>query len=113
MSDFLDRMEASDPDELGTVAEPDEAGPDDAGLVNRVSAAGFQVTQALEGLDQVAGLLRAAEELAKDADARRREAEDEVARAEGQARELGDLLALARVDAAEVDRRVKEAEERG
>ena len=107
MSESLDRVEASDPDELG-----EEASPDEAGLVNRVSAAGFQVTQAMEGLDQVAGLLRAAEELAKDADARRREAEDEVAFAEGQARELGELLALARSDTADVERRVADAEER-
>lgn len=115
MSDFPDRMDVSDPDELGTVTEPDEArdeARDEAGLVNRVSAAGFQVSQALEGLDQVAGLLRAAEELAKDADARRREVEDEVAFAEGQARELGELLAMARSDAADVDRRIGDAEQR-
>src|SRR5262245_24715977 len=106
MSDFLDRMEAALAEGL------DATEPDQAGLINRVSAAGFQVSQAMEGLDQVAGLLRAAEQLAKDADARRREAEDEAALAEGQARELGELLSIARSDAADVEHRLTAAEER-
>ena len=107
MSESHDGLETFDLDELG-----EEASPHEAELLNRVSAAGFQVTQAMEGLDQVAGLLRAAEELAKDADARRREAEDEAAFAEGQARELGELLAMARSDGADVERRVADAQER-
>lgn len=107
MSDFLKRTDGYD-------AGPadDDPASQEAGLVNRVSAAGFQVSQALEGLDQVAGLLRAAEELAKDADARRRAAQDEVALAEAQAQELGDLLAMARSEAGEHERRVAAAEER-
>ena len=107
MSDFLERVDPFDPDQ----ADDDHA-EDGAGLISRVSAAGFQVTQALDGLDQVAGLLRAAEELAKDADASRRAAEDEASLAESQARELGDLLAMARSNTEDVERRLAAAEER-
>ena len=107
MSDFLERV-----DNVDLEPGPGDPAPDEAGLVNRVSAAGFQVSQALEGLDQVAGLLRAAEELAKDADARRRQAEDAAALAEAQAAELGELLAMARSDVVEVERRVAVAQER-
>lgn len=107
MSDVFDRTDAFDPESIS-----EEPAPDEAGLVNRVSAAGFQVSQALEGLDQVAGLLRAAEELAKDADARRRAAEDEAALAEAQAQELGELLAMARSEAGDIERRLTAVEDR-
>ena len=108
MSDFPEPIDALDHDP----ADADVAVTDAAALVSRVSAAGFQVSQALEGLDQVSGLLRAAEELAKDADARRRAAVDEANLAEAQAEELGELLATARSDADDVDRRLRAAEER-
>jgi K+-sensing histidine kinase KdpD len=107
MSDFFERIDASDRDGSDPATQPEEAG-----LINRVSAAGFQVSQALEGLEQVTGLLRAAEELAKDADARRRTAEGAAALSEAQAKELGELLEMARSDAVEIERRLTRAEER-
>jgi len=107
MSDFFERIDASDRDGSDAATQPEEAG-----LINRVSAAGFQVSQALEGLEQVAGLLRAAEELAKDADARRRSAEGAAALSEAQAKELGELLEMARSEAVEIERRLTRAEER-
>ena len=80
--------------------------------MSRVSAAGFQVSQATEGLEQVAGLLRAAEELAKDVDTQRREAERAIDDVEAQRADLGEMLALARSEAAEAEQRAVAAEER-
>lgn len=108
MSDIVDRMEALDPDGLGSV----ERKADETGLVSRVSAASLQVSQATEGLEQVAGLLRTAEEFAKDVDTERRKAEVALRLVETQRAELGEMLALARSQAAEAERRAVAAEER-
>ena len=80
--------------------------------MSRVSAASFQVSQATEGLEQVAGLLRAAEELAKDVDTQRREAEQALDDVEAQRADLGEMLTLARSEAAEAEQRAVAAEER-
>jgi chromosome segregation ATPase len=85
---------------------------DEAGLVSRVSAASFQVSKATEGLEQVAGLLRTAEEFAKNADTERREAEEALELVETQRAELSQMLALARSEAAAAERRAVAAEER-
>jgi hypothetical protein len=108
MSDFVERKGAVDPDRLGSV----ERTADEAGLVSRVSAASFQVSKATEGLEQVAGLLRTAEEFAKDADAERREAEEALKLVESQRAELSEMLALARSEAAASEQRAVAAEER-
>ena len=100
--------EPFDPETLASA----ERAADEAGLVSRVSAASFQVSQATEGLEQVAGLLRAAEELAKDVDTQRREADQALADAEAQRADLGEMLALARSEAAEAEQRAVAAEER-
>ena len=97
-----------DDDGLGSV----ERRADEAGLVSRVSAASFQVSKATEGLEQVAGLLRTAEEFAKDADTERREAEEALELVETQRAELSEMLALARSEAAAAERRAVAAEER-
>ena len=103
----------SDPEPFDpeTLASADRV-VDEAGLVSRVSAAGFQVSQATEGLEQVAGLLRAAEELAKDVETQRREAERAIDDVEAQRADLGEMLALARSEAAEAEQRAVAAEER-
>ena len=106
-SDDLD-PEPFDPETLASA----ERSADEAGLVSRVSAAIFQVSQATEGLEQVAGLLRAAEELAKDVETQRREAEQSLDDVEAQRTELGEMLALARSEAAEAEQRAVAAEER-
>lgn len=108
MSDIVDRMEALDPDGLGSI----ERKADETGLVSRVSAASLQVSQATEGLEQVAGLLRTAEEFAKDVDTERRKAEEALRLVETQRAELSEMLALARSHAAEAERRAVAAEER-
>jgi hypothetical protein len=95
-------------DGLGSV----ERTADEAGLVSRVSAASFQVSKATEGLEQVAGLLRTAEEFAKDADTERREAEEALELVETRRAELGEMLALARSEAAAAEQRAVVAEER-
>jgi len=100
--------EPFDPETLASA----ERAADEAGLVSRVSAASFQVSQATEGLEQVAGLLRAAEELAKDVDTQRREAEQALDDVETQRADLGEMLALARSEAAEAEQRAVAAEER-
>jgi hypothetical protein len=97
-----------DDDGLGSV----ERRADEAGLVSRVSAASFQVSKATEGLEQVAGLLRTAEEFAKNADTDRREAEEALELVETQRAELSEMLALARSEAAAAERRAVAAEER-
>ena len=97
-----------DDDGLGSV----ERTADEAGLVSRVSAASLQVSKATEGLEQVAGLLRTAEEFAKDADTERREAEEALELVETQRAELSEMLALARSEAAAAERRAVAAEER-
>jgi chromosome segregation ATPase len=97
-----------DDDGLGSV----ERRADEAGLVSRVSAASFQVSKATEGLEQVAGLLRTAEEFAKDADTERREAEEALELVETQRAELSEMLALARSEAAAAEQRAVAAEER-
>jgi hypothetical protein len=97
-----------DDDGLGSV----ERTADEAGLVSRVSAASFQVSKATEGLEQVAGLLRTAEEFAKDADTERREAEEALELVETQRAELSEMLALARSEAAASEQRAVAAEER-
>ena len=97
-----------DDDGLGSV----ERTADEAGLVSRVSAASLQVSKATEGLEQVAGLLRTAEEFAKDADTERREAEEALELVETQRAELSEMLALARSEAAAAERRAVVAEER-
>lgn len=94
-----------------TIAAADRRA-DEAGLVSRVSAAGFQVSQALDGLEQVNGLLRAAEELAKDADARRREAEASLEEVESRRKELSEVLAMLRSEADEAGRRAAAEAER-
>jgi hypothetical protein len=60
----------------------------------------------------VAGLLRTAEEFAKDADTVRREAEEALELVETQRAELSQMLALARSEAAAAERRAVAAEER-
>jgi hypothetical protein len=97
-----------DDDGLGSV----ERRADEAGLVSRVSAASFQVSKATEGLEQVAGLLRTAEEFAKDADTERREAEEALELIETERAELSEMLALARSEAAAAEQRAVAAEER-
>jgi len=97
-----------DDDGLGSV----ERRADEAGLVSRVSAASFQVSKATEGLEQVAGLLRTAEEFAKNADTDRREAEEALELVETQRAELSEMLVLARSEAAAAERRAVAAEER-
>lgn len=79
--------------------------PDAAGLTSRVSAAGFQVSQAVEGLELAAGLLRTAEELARDADRRRAEAEEALGRVQEQNEELGEMLAGLRSGQADAEER--------
>lgn len=108
MSDFVERKGAVDPDGLGSV----ERTADETGLASRVSAASFQVSKATEGLEQVAGLLRTAEEFAKDADTERREAEEALELVETQRAELSEMLALARSEAAAAEQRAVAAEER-
>lgn len=108
MSDFVERRGAVDPDGLGSV----ERTADEAGLVNRVSAASLQVSKATEGLEQVAGLLRTAEGFARDADTERREAAEALELVETQRAELSEMLALARSEAAAAERRAVAAEER-
>jgi hypothetical protein len=108
MSDIDERRGAVDPDGLGSV----ERRADEAGLVSRVSAASFQVSKATEGLEQVAGLLRTAEEFAKNADTERREAEEALELVETQRAELSQMLALARSEAAAAEQRAVAAEER-
>lgn len=108
MSDFVERRGAVDPDGLGSV----ERTADEAGLVSRASAASFQVSKATESLEQVAGLLRTAEEFAKDADTERREAEEALELVETQRAELREMLALARSEAAAAEQRAVAAEER-
>ena len=100
--------EADLDDGIGSV----ERRADEAGLVSRVSAASFQVSKATEGLEQVAGLLRTAEEFAKDADTERREAEEALELVETQRAELSEMLALARSEAAAAEQRAVAAEER-
>ena len=97
-----------DDDGLGSV----ERTADEAGLVSRVSAASLQVSKATEGLEQVAGLLRTAEEFAKDADTERREAEEALELVETQRAELSEMLALARSETAAAEQRAVVAEER-
>ena len=97
-----------DPETLASA----ERTADEAGLVSRVSAAGFQVSQATEGLEQVTGLLRAAEELAKDVDTQRREAEEALELVETQRNDLTEMLAMARAETSEAEQRVVAAEER-
>jgi hypothetical protein len=97
-----------DDDGLGSV----ERTADEAGLVSRVSAASFQVSKATEGLEQVAGLLRTAEEFAKNADTERHEAEEALELVETQRAELSEMLAHARSEAAAADQRAVAAEER-
>ncbi len=124
---LADETFAAEPLDTGSSIEPDDVDPepfdpetlasaeraaDEAGLVSRVSAASFQVSQATEGLEQVAGLLRAAEELAKDVDTQRREADQALADVEAQRADLGEMLALARSEAAEAEQRAVAAEER-
>jgi signal transduction histidine kinase len=101
----------TEPFDAATIAAADRTA-DDAGLVSRVSAATFQVSQAMEGLEQVAGLLRAAEELAKDSDGQRRGAEEALGLVESQRKELGEMLTRVRSEAAEAGQRVAAAEER-
>jgi chromosome segregation ATPase len=108
MSDIVERRGTVDPDGLGSV----ERTADEAGLVSRVSAASFQVSKATEGLEQVAGLLRTAEEFAKNADTERREAEEALELVETQRAELSEMLALARSEAAAAEQRAVAAEER-
>ncbi len=99
-------LEPFDPETIGSA----DRTPDEAGLVSRVSAAGFQVSQAMEGLEHVAGLLRAAEELAKDATSQRREAQEALGIVERQRRDLSEMLATVRWEAAEAERAAAEAE---
>src|SRR5215211_1046799 len=86
-----------EPFDPATLASAERAA-DEAGLVSRVSAAGFQVSQATEGLEQVAGLLRAAKKLAKDADAQRREVREALEHLETQRDDLTAMLAAARAE---------------
>ncbi len=97
-----------DDDGLGSV----ERTADGAGLVSRVSATSLQVSKAMEGLEQVAGLLRTAQEFAKDVDTERREAEEALELVETRRAELSQMLALARSEAAAAEQRAVEAEER-
>jgi chromosome segregation ATPase len=108
MSDIVERSGAVDPDGVGS----DERTADEAGLVSRVSAASLQVSKATEGLEQVAGLLRTAEEFAKDVDTERREAEEALELVETRRAELSEMLALARSEAAAAEQRAVAAEER-
>jgi signal transduction histidine kinase len=101
----------TEPFDAPTISAADRTA-DDAGLVSRVSAAAFQVAQAMEGFEQVAGLLRAAEELAKDSDGQRRRAEEALGLAESQRKELGEMLTLVRSEGEETEQRVAAAEER-
>jgi signal transduction histidine kinase len=96
-------------DILETEATSDR--PDAAGLTSRVSAAGFQVSQAVEGLELAAGLLRTAEELAGDADRRRAEAEEALGRVQEQNEELGEMLAVLRSAQADAEERAVIAHE--
>jgi len=97
-----------DDDGLGSV----ERTADGAGLVGRVSATSLQVSKAMEGLEQVAGLLRTAQEFAKDVDTERREAEEALELVETRRAELSEMLALARSEAAAAEQRAVAAEER-
>ena len=101
----------TEPFDAATIAAAERTA-DDAGLVSRVSAAAFQVSQSMEGLEQVAGLLRAAEELAKDSDGQRRGAEEALGLVESQRGDLGEMLAMVRSEAAEAEQRVAAADER-
>ncbi len=93
-------------------SEPGDRATEDGGLISRVSAAGYQVAQAVDGLEQAVGLLRAAEELARDADARRRVAEQRLAGTQTEVAELTDLLTIARAAQADGDERARAAEQR-
>ncbi len=108
MADTIEMMQGRG----GGTAEPSERSAEDGGLISRVSAAGYQVAQAADGLAQAIGLLRAAEELARDADARRRIAEQRLATAHGEVAELTDMLAIARATEADADERARAAEQR-
>jgi K+-sensing histidine kinase KdpD len=108
MADTIEMMQGRD----RGASEATDPPAEDGGLISRVSAAGYQIAQAGDGLQQAAGLLRAAEELARDADVRRRAAQQRLASAQTEVAELTDMLSIARAAQGDADGRARAAEQR-
>lgn len=107
MADTIEMMQGRD-QQTGDPADRSQ----DGGLISRVSAAGYQVAQAVDGLEQAVGLLRAAEELARDADASRLAAEQRLASTQSEVAELTDMLTIARAAQTDADERARAADQR-